>query len=89
MNRSQQLFIEKNGNEEADYLMVKSVSDAMIVELTKKRREGRGDWYKLHEVTNKELGTMLCGHVERGNMIAVLNLAAMIYTRSELYGDLA
>lgn len=89
MNLSQQAFVESTTNEQADLAMVESVAQAMRNKLSKKRNDGRGGWYKLHEVNNKKLIEMLKKHVDKGDMVDVLNLAAMIHVRIELYGDKA
>ena len=76
-------------NSQADTSMVDYVSELMRNKLAKKRNEGRGGWYRLHVVKNEKLLEMLKNHVDKGDMVDVLNIAAMIYTRTELYGDKA
>ena len=89
MNHSQELFIEATDNETAENLMIMSISKAMLDKLKKKRDQGRSGWYQLHVIKNEKLLGMLKNHVDKGDMVDVLNIAAMIYTRSELYGDMA
>lgn len=87
MNESQEAFINAISNEMADISMIDLVSTAMKEKMHKKALEGRGGWYKLHEVKNEILIKMLKRHVDKGDMIDVLNFAAMIHVRTELYGD--
>ena len=47
------------------------------------RRKGRGGWSHPTECTNARLIEMLKEHLEKGDFIDVVNLAAMIHYRKE------
>ena len=84
MNDIQSEFIDKVPNEIADELLVYIISDAMKDKLEKKRKDGRGGWFR--EICDSdELLDMLNEHILKGDMIDVINLAAMIYVREKLY----
>ena len=87
MNILQEEFISAISNEKADEMMVESVSQAMLIKLCKKRNEGRGGWHRLHEIKNENFINMLKDHIDKGDMVDVLNFAAMIHVRTELYGE--
>lgn len=75
-------------NETADALLVEKVSHDMRKKLKKKREEGRGGWHG-PKCSNANLKEMLIDHIEKGDMIDVINLAGMIHCRTSLYGDSA
>lgn len=90
MNDAQQTLINILDNKGADEALVAVASRAMTQKLEQKRSEGRGNWHtKTHGCTNDKLLVMLREHVKKGDMVDVLNLAAMIHVRSELYGKRA
>ena len=72
-----------------DYLMVQNTSQAMLKKLAKKREEGYGGWHHPNKeiCSNEKLIDMLKKHIEKGDMIDVMNFAAMIHSRNEMYGD--
>lgn len=72
-------------NEQADKLLADMVSHEMRKKLKKKREDGRGGWFGPN-CSNKELRAMLLEHVEKGDLIDIINLAAMIMARTKLYG---
>ncbi len=88
MNELQRMFIERTDNDMADSLMVMAVTDAMGEKLEKKRDEGRGGWFG-PQCSNGKLKEMLKEHIQKGDMIDVMNLAGMIWMREQLYGDSA
>jgi len=71
----------------ADYLMVEQAKEAMLNKLAKKRAEGRGRWHHATLCSNQYLIKCLKDHIDKGDMVDVLNLAAMILARQELYGE--
>lgn len=58
-----------------------AASRAMKEKLEKKRAEGRGGWWHPEHCSTKELKEMLTEHIEKGDMVDVMNFAAMIYLR--------
>ncbi len=81
-------FAHSFDDEEADALLVEIASLEMQAKLEKKRDEGRGGWHT-PEANNAALLKMLKAHVSKGDMVDVMNLAAMIHIRRALYGDRA
>lgn len=75
---------EQFGEDEIDDMMVAIVTEEMSNKLAKKREEGRGGWYGCSEEFLYEL---LQRHVEKGDMIDVLNLAAMIHARRLIFSN--
>jgi hypothetical protein len=80
---------DEDGNELADFLMIEDVKQKMSEKLSKKRNEGKGNWYHPTLCKNDILLESLKKHIDKGDMVDVLNLAAMILTRKELYGETA
>ncbi len=74
------------GDEAADEILVKMVGEAMAAKLRKKRAEGRGGWHSSVTEIDASLMDSLRDHVDKGDMIDVINLAGMIHVRRELYG---
>lgn len=87
MNLSQEVFMNEVTNEQADLAMVESISEAMRNKLCKKRNEGFGGWHKPSVITDQALSDMLAVCVQKGDMVDVINVAAMIHVRSELFGN--
>ncbi len=85
MNRSLKIFIQRMPNEAADRALVAMACDSMSEKLTRKRNQGRHGWH--NNCRNNQLLVMLKRHVEKGDMVDVMNLAAMIHARTELYGE--
>lgn len=72
-------------DDKADELLVYAVMYEMRDKLKKKRNDGRGGWFGPN-CSNEVLREMLIDHVEKGDPIDVINLAAMIMVRTKLYG---
>ena len=68
---------------QADQILVSLCSEDMRIKLYNKRQEGRGGWN--HSCSNDLLMDMLKEHVEKGDMVDVMNLAGMIHMRKK-YG---
>lgn len=75
-------------NEQADNLLVEMVACEMRKKLKKKRDEGRYGWFGPN-CSNRDLFKMLEDHMEKGDMIDVINFSAMILARHKLYGEAA
>ena len=88
MNKSQQLMIEQMPDKHADRVLVTVASDAMREKLAKKREDGLRGWHT-SLCTNEQLGAMLLDHFDKGDMVDVMNFAAMIHVRTQLYGPSA
>ncbi len=54
---------------------------AMQEKLDAARSKGRGGWWNKDECSIAQLREMLQEHVEKGDMVDVMNFAAMIFTR--------
>lgn len=72
----------------ADEQLIKSTAVAMRSKLGKKRQEGRGGWHGLG-CNNARLMGSLREHISKGDMVDVINFAAMIHMRKELLGDVS
>lgn len=81
-------LVEMMTDKELDMFLVQEASVAMRAKLDKKRDEGYHDW-ATDVVNNDELLEMLKEHVEKGDMVDVMNLAAMMHARTIFYGDKA
>ena len=79
-------FLNKLEDHNADYMLVQLTSLEMSKKLAKKRTEGRSGWYGAG-CDNEYLFELLKDHIDKGDMIDVMNFAAMIYVREQLYGD--
>lgn len=79
-------LFKKLNNESADIALVDKVAEKMREKLNKKRKEGYGGWHTSH-VSNAELKARLIAHIDKGDMIDVMNFAAMIYMRKEIYDE--
>lgn len=86
MNELQRMFIERTDGEQADALLLVAAQNAMEDKLDQKRIDGRGGWHG-PTCSNEALIAMLEDHLIKGDMVDVMNIAAMIYVRSILYGD--
>lgn len=69
----------------ADGILISVTAQAMKIKLDKKREEGRGGWYRSDICSNEELLKSLKAHIDKGDMIDVINLAAMIHIRNQIY----
>ena len=72
----------------ADELLVDKVSHDMRIKLLRKRKEGMSDWFGT-QCTNDGLKKRMIKHIEKGDMIDVINFAGMIHCRTALFGDSA
>lgn len=84
MNEIQKAFISNIPGPIADELLMRVVSKAMSGKLKEKRLPG----WQNHKFPDKELKKELMEHVRKGNMVDVLNYAAMLYVRGELWNEL-
>lgn len=73
-------MVEKLSNECVDDYLVMKCALAMSKKLETSRIKGRGGWHT-HQCSENNLLEMLREHVEKGDMIDVMNLAGMIYMR--------
>lgn len=64
-----------------DKELCKHASFAMDQKLEQKRDVGRGGWWNTDECTINDLRALLREHIEKADMVDVMNLAAMIYAR--------
>ena len=71
-------------NERADETLADITALAMREKLEKKRTQGRSGWWDEGQCAIPELRTMLRDHLEKGDMLDVVNLAAMIYVRERM-----
>jgi len=88
VNELMQIFVLRTDSKTADSILVDMVYDEMTKKLELKRRQGRGGWNGAN-CDNALLLGMLKDNVEKGDMIDVINLAAMILARQKLYGETA
>lgn len=70
----------------ADKWMVDSVARKMEAKLKIKRDQGMGGWLTTG-CSNEHLKKEMVAHIEKGDMVDVLNFAGMILMRQEIYGD--
>ena len=81
-------FLQTVCNASADDILVESVASEMRAKLKLKRSNGRGGWHT-PSCTNEQLKAMMIEHIDKGDMIDVINFAAMIHVRSKVYGESA
>lgn len=67
---------------EADQYLVLRCARAMTAKLTSSRAQGRGGWHT-PGCSDIHLHKMLQEHLEKGDMVDVLNIAGMILVRQE------
>jgi|CXWL01.1.fsa_nt_gi hypothetical protein len=79
-------FISALADEKADAMLVDLAGKAMTEKLAKKRLDGRGGWHQPKPEIDADLRASLREHVDKGDMVDVINLAAMLHVRSEIYG---
>lgn len=79
-------LIAKLDDVSADEALVDITSNAMAEKLKKKRRQNKEGWHIKEMITNEQLLIMLKKNLDDGDMVDVINLAAMVYVRSEIYG---
>ena len=79
--------VKREGLAETDSYMDSALADTvrgrMLMKLKKKRKDGRNGWWDPDMKANSMLKDMLVEHIEKGDMIDVINLAAMIMVREE------
>ena len=71
----------------ADDRLCFAAHQAMVQKLRKKREEGRGGWWNPDECSVEFLRECLHAHLLKGDMVDVMNFAAMIYAREMLDPD--
>ena len=76
------------GTQHADHYLDRALrnhsSFAMELKLEHKREQGRGGWWDADQCTINDLRELLRDHVEKGDMVDVMNIAAMIYAREAM-----
>lgn len=87
MNESTVQYFKIITNKKADEHLVEHVKQSMEVKLSKKRNEGYGGWHHLELCSNEYLLKKLKKHIDKGDMIDVINFAGMISCRTSIYGD--
>lgn len=75
-------------DEQADFLLVGRTLEAMTEKLALSRKKGRGGWHT-KTCSNHILRQMLLDHIEKGDPIDIINLAAMMMVRESVLGDYA
>ncbi|MDY6868830.1 MAG: hypothetical protein SVT56_13195 [Chloroflexota bacterium] len=83
MNKLQKDFINCLPDETADHLMVTFATRKMREKLAEKRKEGRGGWFH-DDCSEEHLINLLNDHIAKGDMVDILNFAAMILAKREL-----
>ncbi|MCF2900954.1 hypothetical protein L1267_11115 [Pseudoalteromonas sp. OFAV1] len=63
-----------------DTELVNSAKNAMAEKLLDSRNKGRGGWWS-ENCSTEHLNELLKEHVNKGDMVDVMNIAAMIYYR--------
>ena len=81
-------FVMRQTDEKADEILVDMVRHEMTEKLEKKRAQGKGGWFGPN-CSNAFLHELLSEHLHKGDMVDVINLAAMILAREKLYGETA
>jgi hypothetical protein len=67
---------------EADHHLARRCVEHMTAKLALSRAKGRGGWHT-PECSDEHLHKMLREHVEKGDMVDVLNIAGMILVRQD------
>lgn len=86
MNELQKHYISSVGDGTSDELLVSAANEAMSLRLKSQAEGGFSGWLTTRPI-NDDLYRRLIRNAEKGDMVDVMNLAAMIYVRTELYGD--
>ena len=87
LNELQRQMIAAMPDAKADELLVQEAQKKMVAKLKKTRAKGRGGW---HGVTckNSDLWLMLQNQMLNGrDTIDIMNIAAMIAVRKDIYGE--
>lgn len=67
-----------------DCLLTNIAKRAMSEKLELSRNKGRGGWYE-DSCSVETLKQMLLEHIEKGDMVDVMNFAAMIYAKETMF----
>ena len=86
MHEVTKVFMAAVDDEEADNLLALVVHKAMGEKLAMKRRQGYGGW-QTSRCNSEDLMANLRAHFEKGDMIDLINYAAMIHVRGLVLGD--
>lgn len=68
-------------DETMDKWLARIAENAMLEKLESSRDKGRGGWWDEKQCSVDDLKHLLLEHVEKGDMVDVMNIAAMIYAR--------
>lgn len=71
-------------NEAMDEVLVEAAASMMRHKLAKARDTGRSGWWNPKECTARGLREAMEAHVEKGDPVDVMNLAAMVAVREML-----
>lgn len=74
---------EQYGHYIVDERLCHYAADAMDEKLEISRAKGRGGWWR-EECTIEQLKAMLAEHVDKGDMVDVMNIAAMIWAKEAM-----
>ena len=86
MKDATKAFLSKVPDEVADSILVEQATAAMTAKLDKCRKAGAHGWHT-PDIETDALLSRLLGAVEAGDMVDVMNYAAMIHVRNELYNS--
>lgn len=70
-----------------DCVLVDLIGESMRKKLFQKRSEGRCGWWNKSACSIDDLKRMLADHIQKGDMVDVMNFAAMIYLREYMDSD--
>jgi len=79
-------LLQQLSGEQIDATLLMHGATAMQARLAEKRAAGRAGWHG-PDCDNERLLHMLHSNLDKGDMVDVMNLAAMIDFRHELYGE--
>ena len=86
MQVSLMYMIKQLPGAQADKALVDIAAAAMAEKLADKRGQGRGGWHS-DTCDVADLQKLLVRNLADGDMVDVMNLAAMVHVRHELYGE--
>lgn len=87
VQRDMQLFLQLakefpgRADAEADERLCRYAAHVMKEKLDASRVKGRGGWWDENQCSTDHLRASLRQHVAKGDMVDVMNLAAMVYAR--------
>ena len=81
-------WVVRMPNHISDEILVEMTAYEMTQKLEKKRKSGRHGWFGPN-CSNRLLKQILSENMAKGDMIDVINLAAMIHARKKLFGTTA